>query len=95
MLISSLLYIIFNIKVNIIYIIIKLTCYTFNFNNIYFITVKRIYKYLKSIKDYNIIYYKNKNYFINKYYNTDYISNIKTIKLINNYLILYIKSIIS
>jgi hypothetical protein len=66
----------FNIKINIILIIIKLIYYTFNFNNIYFITVKRIYKYLKDIKDYKIIYYKNKNHFINKYYNADYISNI-------------------
>ena len=66
-----------------------------NSNNIYFIVVKRIYKYLKSIKDYNIIYYKNKNYFINRYYNADYISNIKTTKSTSNYLILYTRNIIS
>ena len=67
----------------------------FNLNNIHFIVVKRIYKYLKDIKDYSIIYYKNKNYFINRYYNADYASNIKTIKSINDYLILYAKGIIS
>ena len=51
---------------------------------------KQVYKYLKDIKNYNIIYYKNNNYFINKYYDINYINNIKIIKLINNYLILYI-----
>jgi hypothetical protein len=95
MLISSLLYIILNIKVNIIYVVIKLARYAFNFNNTYFIVVKRIYKYLKDIKNYNITYYKNKNHFISRYYNADYVSNIKTIKSINNYLILYAKSIIN
>ncbi len=68
-----------SIKINITYIIIKLICYTSNFNNIYFITVKRIYKYLKDIKDYSIIYYKNKNYFLSRYYNADYINNIKSL----------------
>jgi hypothetical protein len=66
-----------------------------NLNNIYFIIVKRVYKYLKNIKDYNIIYYKNKNYFINRYYNVDYTSDIKIIKSINDYLILYAGSIIN
>ena len=75
--------------------IIKLARYIFNLNNIYFTIVKRVYKYLKNIKDYSIIYYKNKNYFINKYYNTDYINDIKIIKSISNYLILYIGNIIN
>jgi hypothetical protein len=66
-----------------------------NPNNTYFIVIKRIYKYLKNIKDYGIIYYKNKNYFISEYYNTNYASNIKTIKLTNNYLILYVGDIIN
>jgi len=66
-----------------------------NLNNTYFIVVKRVYKYLKGIKDYGITYYKNKNHFINRYYNVDYISNIKTIKSINNYLILYARDIIN
>jgi hypothetical protein len=95
MFISSLLYIIFNIRINIVYVIIKLACYAFNLNNIYFIIIKRIYKYLKSIKDYSITYYKNKNYFISRYYNADYISDIKTIKSISDYLILYAKGIIN
>jgi hypothetical protein len=66
-----------------------------NPNNIYFIIVKRVYKYLKNIKDYDITYYKNKNYFISRYYNVNYIDNIKIIKSTNNYLILYIGNIIS
>ena len=84
-----------NIKVNIAYIVIKLARYTSNLNNIYFIAIKKIYKYLKDIKDYNITYYKNKNYFISKYCNVDYISDINITKSINNYLILYTGSIIS
>jgi len=67
----------------------------FNPNNTYFIIVKRIYKYLKDIKDYNITYYKNKNHFISEYYNIDYASDIKITKLTSSYLILYTKSIIS
>ena len=95
MLISSLLYIMLGTRVDIVYAVIKLARYTFNFNNIYFITIKRIYKYLKSIKDYSITYYKNKNHFINRYYNTDYTSNIKTTKSTSSYLILYAKDIIN
>jgi hypothetical protein len=59
MLIKSLLYIILSIRVDITFIIIKLTYYTFNLNNIYFIAIKRIFKYLKGIKNYKITYYKN------------------------------------
>ena len=84
-----------NIKVDIVYVVIKLARYTSNLNNTYFIVVKRVYKYLKGIKDYNITYYKNKNYFISRYCNADYASDIKTIKSISDYLILYVKGIIN
>jgi hypothetical protein len=94
-LIGSLLYIILNTRVNIIYIVIKLACYMSNPNNIYFTAVKKIYKYLKNTKDYDIIYYKNKNYFISGYYNVDYAGNIKITKLTSDYLILYAGGIIS
>ena len=66
-----------------------------NLNNIYFIAVKRVYKYLKDTKDYGIIYYKNKNYFISGYYNADYAGDIKITKSTSNYLILYAGDIIS
>jgi len=66
-----------------------------NFNNTYFIVIKRIYKYLKNIKDYGITYYKNKNYFISGYYNADYASDIKITKSTNDYLILYTGGIIN
>ena len=66
-----------------------------NPNNTHFTAIKRIYKYLKNTKDYSITYYKNKNYFISGYYNTNYISDIKIIKSINDYLILYAKDIIN
>jgi hypothetical protein len=59
MLIGSLLYIILSIRVDIIFTVIKLTRYTFNLSNIYFIAVKRVFKYLKGTKDYEITYYKN------------------------------------
>jgi hypothetical protein len=95
MLISSLLYIMLSIKVDIAYVVIKLARYASNPNNTYFIAVKRLYKYLKGIKDYNITYYKNKNYFISGYCDADYASDIKTAKSTNSYLILYARSIIS
>jgi hypothetical protein len=66
-----------------------------NPNNTYFIIVKRIYKYLKNTKDYSITYYKNKNYFISRYYNADYTGDIKITKSTSNYLILYAGNIIS
>ena len=66
-----------------------------NLNNIYFIAVKRVYKYLKDIKDYSITYYKNKNNFISGYCDTDYASDIKIAKSTSDYLILYAKSIIN
>ena len=66
-----------------------------NLNNTYFIVVKRVYKYLKGIKDYGITYYKNKNHFINKYYDINYIGDIKITKLTSSYLILYAGDIIN
>ena len=95
MFISSLLYIILGIKVNIIFIIIKLTYYISNPSNIHFITLKRVYKYLKGIKDYKITYYKDNNHFINEYYNVDYTRDIIIAKLTNGYLILLICDIIN
>ena len=59
MLIGSLLYIILSTRVDIVFTVIKLTRYTFNLSNIYFIAVKRVFKYLKGTKDYRITYYKN------------------------------------
>jgi hypothetical protein len=61
MLIGSLLYIMLSIKVDIAFTVIKLTYYTSNLSNIYFIAVKRVFKYLKETKDYGITYYKNAN----------------------------------
>jgi hypothetical protein len=95
MLISSLLYIMLNIRVNIAYKVIKLACYASNLNNTYFIAIKKVYKYLKGIKDYSITYYKNKNYFISRYCDANYASDIKTAKSTSSYLILYARSIIS
>jgi len=82
-------------RINIVYIVIKLTCYMSNPNNTYFTAVKKIYKYLKNTKDYGITYYKNKNHFISEYYNVDYAGNIKTTKSTSNYLILYAGGIIN
>ena len=84
-----------SIRIDIVYIIIKLARYVSNPNNTHFTAVKRVYKYLKGTKDYGITYYKNKNHFISEYYNIDYASDIKITKLTSSYLILYTKSIIS
>jgi len=95
MLIGSLLYIILSTRVNIVFAIIKLAYYASNPNNIYFTIVKRIYKYLKSIKDYRITYYKNRSNFISGYYNVDYAGNLVRAKLTIGYLILLAGGIIS
>ena len=84
-----------NIKVDIVYVVIKLARYASNPNNTHFIAVKRVYKYLKDIKDYSITYYKNKNHFISRYYDADYAGDIKTAKSTSGYLILYAGGIIS
>ena len=90
MLISSLLYIIPGIKVDITFTIIKLTRYTSNPSNIHFTALKRVYKYLKGIKDYGITYYKDNNHFISGHYDADYTGDIITAKSINGYLILLV-----
>ena len=59
MLIESLLYIILSTRVDIVFTIIKLAYYIFNLSNIYFIAIKRVFKYLKGTKDYRITYYRN------------------------------------
>ena len=82
-------------RIDIVYTVIKLARYASNPNNTYFIVVKQVYKYLKGTKDYGIIYYKNKNYFISGYCNADYAGDIKTTKLTSDYLILYAGDIIS
>jgi hypothetical protein len=95
MLISSLLYIIPGIKVDITFTIIKLTRYTSNPSNIHFITIKLVYKYLKDIKDYRITYYKDNNHFISGYYDADYARDIITTKSTSEYLILLVGGIIN
>jgi hypothetical protein len=95
MLIGSLLYIILGIKVNIVFAIIKLAHYTSNLSNIYFIAVKRVFKYLKGTKDYRITYYKNASWFISGYCDTDYTSDLLSAKSTTSYIILLAGGIIS
>ena len=94
MLIGSLLYIILSTKVDIVFAVIKLAYYTSNLSNIYFIAIKRVFKYLKETKDYGITYYKNTSRFISGYYNADYTNNL-SIKLTTGYIILLAGGIIS
>ena len=95
MLIGSLLYIILSTRVDITFTVIKLARYTFNLSNIYFIAVKRVFKYLKGIKDYKITYYKNASRFISGYYNVDYTSDLLLTKSTTGYIILLARGIIS
>ena len=95
MFISSLLYIILGTRIDIAFAIIKLIHYMSNPNNIHFITLKRVYKYLKGIKDYGMTYYKDNNHFISEYYDADYTRDIIIAKSINGYLILLISDIIN
>ena len=95
MLIGSLLYIILSTQVDIVFAIIKLAHYIFNPSNIYFIAVKRVFKYLKGTKDYRITYYKNTSQFISNYCNIDYTSNLLSIKSTIGFILLLAKGIIS
>ena len=81
-------------KVDIIFTVIKLARYTSNLSNIYFIAVKRVFKYLKGTKDNRITYYKNASRFISGYYNADYTSDLFT-KSTTSYIILLAGVIIS
>ena len=74
--------------------IIKLAYYMSNLSNIYFIAIKRVFKYLKGTKDYRITYYKNISRFISGYYNIDYISDL-FVKSTTSYIILLARGIIS
>jgi hypothetical protein len=57
-LIGSFLYIILSTRLDIAFVVIKLARFASNPSNIYFTAVKRVYKYLKGTKDYDITYYK-------------------------------------
>jgi hypothetical protein len=94
MLIGSLLYIILSTRVNIAFAVIKLARYTSNPSNIYFIAVKRVFKYLKGTKDYRITYYKNASRFISGYCDVDYTGDLST-KSTTGYIILLAGGIIS
>ena len=94
MLIGSLLYIMLSIRVDIAFAIIKLARYTSNLSNIYFIAVKRVFKYLKGTKDYGITYYKNTSRFISGYCDTDYTSDLSA-KSTTGYIILLAGGILS
>jgi hypothetical protein len=95
MLIGFLLYIVLSTRVDIAFAIIKLARFASNSSNIYFIIVKRVYKYLKGTKNYRITYYKNYSQYILGYYNADYTGNILFTKLTSSYIILLASSIIS
>jgi len=58
-LIGFLLFLVLIVRVDICFIIIKLIKFTSNSNNIYFLIIKRIFKYLKNIIYLDIIYNKN------------------------------------
>jgi hypothetical protein len=83
-------------KVDITFIVIILTRFTSNPNKIHFTTIKRVYKYLKSIINYRITYYKSSNnHYISGYCNTDYAGDIINTKSTTSYIILLSSNIIS
>ena len=55
----------------------------------YLIIIKRIFKYLKSIKNFKTIYKKDYNNFIKGFCNSNYIGNKSFIKFINGYIFIY------
>ena len=74
-LINFLLFLILIIKANICFIIIKLIRFISNFNNIYFLIIKQIFRYLKDTVYLNIVYNKDNPNYIQEYANTDYIDD--------------------
>jgi hypothetical protein len=95
MLIGSLLYIMLGTRVDIAFMVIKLARYASNLSNIHFITLKRVYKYLKGTKDYSITYYKDNNHFISEYCDANYARDIIIAKSTSSYLILLANGVIS
>jgi len=62
-LIGSLLFLVLTIRADIYFVVIKLARFASNFNNIYFLTIKQIFRYLKNIAYLGIVYSKgNLNY---------------------------------
>ena len=85
------------IKVNIIYIVIKLFRYIINLSKIYIIIIKRILRYLKATINYRITYIINNilsNYLIG-YLDADYIKDINIAKLTSSYIFFIANSPIS
>ena len=85
------------IKVDIIYIVIKLSRYAINLSKIYIIAIKRILKYLKATINYKITYIINNilnNYLIG-YLNANYIKDINTAKSTSSYIFFIANSPIS
>ena len=72
---------------NIYFIVIKLTKFASNFNNIYFLIIKWVFKYLKNIIYLNIVYNKNNPSYIQKYINIDYANDQLEAKSTTGYLL--------
>ncbi len=92
-----LLYITLGIRLDIIYVVIKLSRFTSNSNEIHFIAVKRVFKYLKTTIKYGITYFNKfiNNKFIINYYNADYIGDLYIVKSTSGYIFLLAGGLIS
>ena len=80
-------------RLDLVYSIIKLARYASNSSSIYANVVKRVFRYLKGFIDLGI-YIKwdiNNSYYINSYYNTDYVGDLAIYKSTSGY-IFYIEN---
>ena len=93
--IGKLLYLVLETKQDIAFSILKLTKYTSNPNKEYLITIKRIFRYLKSIKNFKTIYKKDYNSFIKGFCNFNYTNNKNSTKFISGYIFIYGNSLIN
>jgi len=74
-LIDSLLFLALAIRIDICFVVIKLTRFASNPNNIHFLAIKRIFRYLKGTAYLGIVYNKNNPNYIQKYVNVDYVGD--------------------
>ena len=74
--------------------VIKLSWYTSNPSKQHFISIKRVFRYLKAIINYGITYYKDSNKYITGYYDANYARDLISGKSTSGYIFFLAKGLI-
>jgi len=86
-LIGSLLFLVLIIRADIYFAVIKLAKFASNLSNTYFLAIKQVFRYLKSITYLSIIYSKGNPSYIQGYTDADYAGDQLEAKSITGYLL--------